>query len=242
MKILVLFSGTKSIEKALDRLKNKDIEYRSLDIDSHFNPYYNEDILKWDYQKVLSSWIPDYIHASPICKEFTMIKNNPTFNRDLELGISLLKKSLEIIDFVKHINPNLKWTMENPKGLMRKLDIMRPYNVLLTSYCKYGFNYRKDTNFWFGGFDLVLYKPCRSKNYCKCIVKEGKKYYHPTEIAYKPRHNKSITDSMELSSLKSNGEYENYTSSYYLYRIPPKLCDSIIQQVTSSNLVKSTKK
>ena len=230
MKVLVLFSGTKSIEKAIDRLDKK-IEYRGLDIDKHFNPYYNVDITTWDYQKELSTWIPDYIHASPICKEFTCIKNNPKFSRDLELGLRLLKQAIIIIEFVKHINPNLKWTMENPKGLMRTLDIMKPYDVLLTSYCKYGFNYRKDTNFWFGGFDLVLLPPCRSKNYCDNMIVEGKKRYHKTEIAYKPRHPKSITESMELLTLKSKGEYNGYTTSYYLYRIPDKLCDSIINQV-----------
>ena len=228
-RVLVLFSGTKSIEKSLDKLK--DIEYRSVDIDKHFDPYYNVDILTWDYKEILTDWIPDYIHASPICKEFTMIKNNKRINRDMNLGISLVDKSLEIINFVLHINPNLKWTMENPKGLMRKLDIMKPYNVLLTSYCKYGFNYRKDTNFWYGGFDLVLEPPCRSKKYCKGIIKENEKYYHSTEIAYKSRHNHSITESTELRNLKTKGEYQDYTKSYYLYRIPPILCDSIVSQV-----------
>ena len=235
MKVLVLFSGTKSIEKSIDRhneKSDKKIEYRSLDFDKHFNPYYCMDIMKFDYQRELSEWIPDYIHASPICKEFTMIKNNTNHKRDLELGISLVKRSLEIIEYVKSINVDMVFTMENPKGLMRKLDIMKPYNILLTSYCKYGFNYRKDTNFWYGGFNLKLLPPCRKSGYCKGIIKkENGKHYHPTEIAYKPRHKKSITDSMELLSLKSKGEYKGYTNTYYLYRIPDKLCDSILSQI-----------
>ena len=144
-----------------------------------------------------------------------MIKNNTGHTRDMELGKRLVKQSFIIINYVKNINPNLKWTMENPKGLMRKLDMMKHHNVLLTSYCKYGFNYRKDTNFWYGGFDLSLDKPCRSKNYCKGIVEENGKRYHPTEIAYKPRHNKSITESMELHLLKSKGQYEGYTNTYF---------------------------
>ncbi len=232
MKVLVLFSGTKSIEKALDRLE-KDVEYRSVDIDDHFSPTYNVDILKFDYKDILSKWTPDYIHASPICKEFSMLKNNPKFNRNLNLGISLVEKALEIMEYVKHINPELKWTMENPVGLMRKLDIMKPYKRTTTSYCKYGFGYRKNTDFWYYGFDLTLNSRCSSKNKCESMIKDEEKgtYYHRTEIAYKPRHKHSITDMMELMSLKEKGEYTGYNGQYYRYRIPDKLCDEIVGEI-----------
>jgi len=234
MKVLVLFSGTRSIEKAFERLERDDIEVRGLDIDNHFNPTYNVDILTWKYEELLKEWTPQYIHASPICKEFTMIKNNSNkYNRDMDLGISLLKKTIEIINYVKHINPNLKWTMENPVGLMRKLDIMKPFNLITTSYCKYGFGYRKNTDFWYGGFFLNLIPRCSSKKRCNSMIKDSEKgrYYHKVEIAYKPRHKHSITDMMELMSLKQKGELTDYTGQYFRYRIPPVLCDSIVSQI-----------
>ena len=223
MKCLILFSGTKSLETSLEK---KGYECRGLDNDNHFTHYYKEDILKWEYKEELLKWTPQYIHASPICKEFTMIKNNPKFKRDMSLGISLIEKSFEIINYVLHINPKLKWTMENPVGLMRKLDIMKPYKRITTSYCKYGFGYRKNTDFW-TNFDLKLKQQCNKKEYCDNRIDN----YHKVEIAYKPRHEKSITDTMELLSLKEKGEYKNYTGQYFRYRIPELLCDDIVSQL-----------
>ena len=93
-KFLCLFSGTRSFEKVFE--KDKKWECRGVDIDNHFTPYYNVDILKWDYKTELKDWIPDYIHSSFVCCEFTNIKNYSTGQRNLELGFGLLNKSLEI--------------------------------------------------------------------------------------------------------------------------------------------------
>ena len=113
MKILVLFSGTHSIEKVYNQEEH---DIRSLDFDKTFEPYYNVDILTWDYITQFVHWVPDYIHASPVCKHFSNLKhNNAKIKQNKELGFKLMNKAIEIIEYIKVINPKLKFTIENPK-------------------------------------------------------------------------------------------------------------------------------
>ena len=96
--------------------------------------------MKWDYKTELKQWTPDFIHASPVCKYFTKMKNSSNRKtNELGLGVELVKKSLQIIHYVLELNPYLQFTIENPVGYMRKLDIMKPYKRITTSYCKYGY-------------------------------------------------------------------------------------------------------
>ena len=91
MKVLILFSGTKSISKVFEKYA----ECRSVDIDNRFKPFYNVDILTWDYKNI--NYIPDYIHASPVCKFFSSMKNQH-FTHDKEDGLILFRKTMEIIE------------------------------------------------------------------------------------------------------------------------------------------------
>lgn len=237
---LILFSGTKSFSKVLEKYG---WECRSVDMDNHFKPFYNVDILKWDYKEDLKDWKVDYIHSSPVCKNFTPLKNSQRKNNpkeeDINFSISLVSKTLEIINYVKTINPNLKFTIENPRGYMRKIDIIQPYEYKTTSYCKYGFNYQKPTDFWYGGFDLKLKKFCSCKKGNRCEISLNNKGIHPVRIGYSGSYNKDgkkiiyenqMMDCKYFKQLKKDKpEYKGYTDTYLRYRIPPSLIKDIVK-------------
>ena len=236
-RILVLFSGTGSVEKVFN-----DWDFRGLDLDNRFNPYYNVNILKWDYKTELKDWIPDFIWGSPVCCEFSNLKH-VTGKRDMGLGMSLLLKTIEIIEWVKTINPDLKFTMENPKGLMRKQECMKPYEMVTTSYCMYGYPYQKDTDFWFGGYDLELKCRCKNsmskKDWC-----EGKKEFNCHRVrlglgnkkdtgSYKRTNKNQIGDGEYFKELKKTDQYKNgrWTNTYFRYRIPSLLLTDVKKSV-----------
>jgi hypothetical protein len=225
MKVLVLFSGTASIENAIQEIDKK-VECRGLDIDKRFNPYYCVDILKWDYKQELTNWIPDYIHASPVCKEFSVIKNS--HNRDLALGYSLVDKAIEIIEFVEHLNINLKFTVENPvnkymRQYMDNLDIPR----YTTSYCKYGFPYRKNTDF-FSNVELKLRDTCKKD--CSKFVKKNR--YHYVTIGYKkPIY--PLQKQLEYYVRQDLGLPNRFNRYRIVYRIPNDLCKDIYNSIIS---------
>lgn len=224
-KCLVLFSGTRSFEKVFE----KDYECRGVDLDNTFKPFYNVNILEWNYKEDLKDWIPDFIHGSPVCKNYTPLKNHIRSrglnDDDLEFSHSLVNKTLEIIEYFKTLNPKLKFTIENPRGAMRKLDVMKKYKRVTTSYCRYGFKYSKTTDFWYGGFDLVLESFCSSKNKCKTsLVNEG---IHPVRIGYSSGGVQEIDSKYFRRLRKTNDKYKGFTDTYFRYRIPEKLIKDI---------------
>ena len=239
MKILVLFSGTGSIEKPFE---DEEIhEIRGVDLDNTFKPYYNVDILEWKYKKELKKWRPDYVHSSPVCKHFSKLKQINESSRDLEEGFSLVDKTLEIIDYCITLNKNVKWTIENPKNrFMRKKLFM--LQMITTSYCMYGFPYQKDTDFWFGGFNLILKPKCRGGKNKDC---ESRKKYGCHQVRLGLSHNKDVgtykrTNSNQIGDVEyfkglreQDESLKKYSDTYFRYRIPYGLCYDIMMCVTS---------
>ena len=66
MRLLELFSGTKSVSKAIEHLYDEII---SVDILNKNNPTYCCDILLWDYKQYPPGYF-DAIWASPPCTAF----------------------------------------------------------------------------------------------------------------------------------------------------------------------------
>ena len=227
-KALILFSGTRSFEKVFTTKMNW--ESRGVDIDNYFKPFYNVDILKWDYKTALKNWIPDYIHASPVCRHFSRLKND-TNRKDgeLDLGVSLVNKTLEIINYVLAINPNLMFTIENPVGKMRKLEVMQPYKRITTSYCKYGYPYQKNTDIWCN-FNLHLRKKCGK--HCMCDKAKQNDGLHPVIIGYLPKHkDKQMIDWKYFSILRKKYNIKGFSDTYFRYRIPCGLINDIFAHV-----------
>lgn len=238
LNILVLFSGTKSLSKSFNNYYKKNSKYefniRTLDIEKKFNPTYCVDILKFDYKNELKDFIPDYIHSSPLCKEFSQVKTLSNHNRDLTLGYSLLDKSIEIINYFKNINPNLFYTIENPRNKFFKqrcLDNLDDSIVHKTSYCKYDFKYQKITLF-VSNHNLDLERFCSTKYPCK-FFKENR--YHQVVLCYNKnpdKYPKQIKDSQYLKVLRSQGhKIRNLTC--LRYRIPQKLLEKVIDKFIS---------
>ena len=227
MKALILFSGTGSIEKALDR-HNEDIEYRGLDINKKFNPFYNVNILEWDYKEALKDFIPDYIHSSFVCCEFSQLKNTKNHTRNLELGFSLINKTIEIYDYLRHINPKLIITCENPRNkYARNHERLLLLNRRTCCYCKYGFKYMKPTDFW-TNINLSLLM-CSKKTPCGFRKEHG---YHEVCLGFKGKKPLQISDSKYFSKLRKEGKIKRgFSNQYMRYRIPDLLCDIIVNQV-----------
>jgi site-specific DNA-cytosine methylase len=145
MRLLELFSGTGSVSKAVgDRFS----EIVSIDILDQFNPTITTDILTWDY-KVYPPNHFDVIWASPPCTEYSRAKTRAP--RNLELADSIVKRTLEIIEYFK---PKT-WYMENPQtGLLKSRPFMQGIPYYTVDYCQYGLQYRKPTAIWTNKVDF----------------------------------------------------------------------------------------
>ena len=136
MKLLELFSGTKSVGKVAEKLG---FEVISLDIK---NADIECDIMDWDYTIYSPSYF-DIIWASPPCTQYSKAKTTGT--RNIVLANQIVLKTLEIIEY---LNPTY-FILENPQtGLLKEQQFMHgiPYKDI--DYCKYGMPYRKRTRLW----------------------------------------------------------------------------------------------
>jgi len=202
MNCLELFSGTGSVGK---QLKSRGHTVISLDLKG---ADINCDILKWNYQAYKEGDF-DYIHASPPCDTFSMLRRSWIGRKikahgdtiitkeilirdELEIGCLFLNKVLEIIEYFK---PTY-FTIENPQTGNMKKYVPNDIDYTDVDYCMYDFPYKKRTRIWNNfGFDGLLCDKC-------CGSFENN------------RHNIQI------------GNFGNGLTRNMTYRIPPKLINS----------------
>jgi site-specific DNA-cytosine methylase len=175
--VLELFKGSGSVGK---QARAMGFDVISLDLDPIYTPDIETDILKWDYKN--AGIRPDFIWASPPCNTFSPLayprkaRNTKTaepLTDNARLGTRILHRTLSIIKYFESKNPNMKYVMENPRGMMRHDAKVKqlPFEAT-TYYCYYNDGRLKPTNFW-SNFDLGL-KPI------------GKKCKNPINVQYAP--------------------------------------------------------
>ena len=146
VKVLELFAGSRSIGKAAESLGYEVFSSDSKEFDGID---YVIDILDFDTSKVPFS--PDIIWASPPCTFFSVASIGTHWNVDhtpktIEAikGIKIVKKTLLII---KHFKPKYYY-IENPRGKLRKLQVMKGIPRVTVWYCKYNDTRAKPTDIW----------------------------------------------------------------------------------------------
>jgi hypothetical protein len=180
MKILELFAGSRSIGKAGEKLGHAVF---SSDIEQFGGIDYVTDILNFDYDKV--PFVPDVIWASPPCTGFSVASLGHHWGggyrayepktETARLGIKLVQKTLEIIEHYKSINPNLIWYMENPRGILRKLDIVKDLHKNTVTYCQYGDMRMKPTDIWTNNLHWKPKHMCKNGDKCHVSAPRGSK-------------------------------------------------------------------
>ena len=146
MNVLELFAGSRSVGKAAESLG---YNVFSSDINEFEGIDYAVDILEFDINKV--PFTPDIIWASPPCTYFSVASIGKHWNKDhtpksdnAMFGVKMVQKT---IDIIKEISPK-KWYIENPRGKLRKLQVVKGLPRTTVWYCKYGDTRAKPTDIW----------------------------------------------------------------------------------------------
>jgi hypothetical protein len=199
LRVLDLFSGTGSITKAFRSLGH---EVDSLDLDPRFAPTFCANVLTWDF-KALPRDRYAVVWASCPCEQYSIARSSAATPRDLALADSLVRRTMEIIAWFQ---PRA-WFMENPLGSLvwRRFDWPR---VVQTSYCSYGFPYRKNTSIATNLRDFFLCDPCGGAGVCAQMVGT--------------RH-------LEHAQKGGGGVSDVYHTRDHLHRIPAALCEDVVR-------------
>ena len=174
MNILELFAGSKSIGNVAEQLR---MNVYSSDIEQFGGIDYVVDILEFDVNKV--PFKPDVIWASPPCTGFSVAAIGRNWTKtDVDaipksdtarLGIELVKKTIEIIDY---FNPKY-FFIENPRGMLRKLQIMERFKRHSVTYCQYGDSRMKPTDIWTNSETWIPRPACKNGDTCHISAPRG---------------------------------------------------------------------
>lgn len=146
MNVLELFAGSRSFSKEAEKLGMNTFtsDYKNFD-----NIDYVTDILEFDISQV--PFRPNIIWASPPCTYFSVASIGKHWHKDhtpktenAKQGVKIVLKTLEIIE---KLNPDYVF-IENPRGKLRKLDLLNDYFRATVCYCKYGEDRMKPTDIW----------------------------------------------------------------------------------------------
>ena len=168
MNVLELFAGSRSVGKAANELG---MRVYSSDITQFGGIDYVVDILDFDVKEVMM--IPDVIWASPPCTSYSIAavshhrngqEPKTEFAKKSDLMIA---KVHEIIDFFMKKNPDLVYYIENPRGMLRKMDFMRRHPIRHTvTYCQYGDTRMKPTDIWTNDMRWIPRPMCTNGDPC----------------------------------------------------------------------------
>ncbi|KAK3270799.1 hypothetical protein CYMTET_20817 [Cymbomonas tetramitiformis] len=134
-RILVLFSGTGSVEREfLNCFSTASVV--TLDFELTWYPTRVTNILEWDYQQYTPGYF-DVIWASPPCTQYSQARTTGG-PPDLLQADKIVRRTLKIIDFLQPDH----WFIENPRGrypnALRYRPVMSQLPLPLTcTYCMY---------------------------------------------------------------------------------------------------------
>ena len=206
MKVVEFFAGSRSIGKVCDELN---YEVFSIDWEPYENINYVGDVEFMELKDV--PFVPDIVWASPDCTTYSIAAishhRNGTEPKS-EYAKKCDKVNQHFISMIKQwleINPNLKFYIENPRGMLRKMPFMQEFTRHTVWYCQYGDERAKPTDIWTNNEDWVPRPVCRNGN---------KDCHHQPS----PRGSKTGTQGRKGSFDRS--------------KIPNELCREVILSVT----------
>lgn len=209
MNVLELFAGSRSIGKEAEKLG---YNVFSSDLNLFQKIDYAVNILEFDINRV--PFKPDMIWASPPCTYFSVAsigkhwhKNHTPKSENALIGLKIVEKTIEIINEIK---PKY-WFIENPRGKLRKLNVVAGLPRTTVWYCTYGDTRAKPTDIWSNHIKSI-FNPLGWQPRPECF--NGNKNCHH-EAA--PRG----------SSTGTQGVKGNYNRS----KIPEELCKEILKSI-----------
>ena len=208
MNLLELFAGSRCVGKVADNLG---INVFSVDWTQYENINLSIDIEKLKLCDV--PFIPDVVWASPDCTTYTIAaisKHRNGTKPKSEYAQKCDNVNQHFIALIKawlKINPDLVFFIENPRGMLRKMEFMQEFKRHTVWYCQYGDNRAKPTDIWTNSKKWIPRPVCHNGN---------KSCHH--EAA--PRGSKTGT--------------QGRSGSYDRSKIPTELCIEILNSCNAT--------
>jgi hypothetical protein len=153
MLIFDLFAGTRSSTKAFADAGDTVITF---ELDSQFEATETVDVLTLTAEYLLDTYgQPDFIWASPPCTAFSVasIGHHWIAGGDWpqpRTDAAVFNQTLvaHTITLIEQLKPRHGYIIENPRGMLRKLQVVKDLPRTTVTYCQYGDTRQKPTDLW----------------------------------------------------------------------------------------------
>lgn len=179
MNTIELFAGTRSFSKVAASLGHTTFttDYEIIDGQDLVADIRELNVTSFPYQ-------PDILWASPPCEGFSVAAIGKNWTGGHRAYIPKSESARRSIELVQHTMRLINdfcpkwWFVENPRGLLRKLDLIVPppgdnlYHHTIT-YCQYGDTRMKPTDIW---TNAPWFKPrpmCKNGDTCHVAAPRG---------------------------------------------------------------------
>lgn len=198
MRVFDLFSGTGSSTQAF---KDAGHEVFTFELDKFFEATENVDVFDLSADYLIEVYgRPDFVWASPPCTAFSVASMGHHWisgGQDPQPRTDAARQSQELVAhtlaLIADLNPTYGWLMENPRGMLRKLPVVKGYPLRTVTYCTYGDSRMKPTDLWGNVKGWQPRIPCKNGQPCH-------------EAA--PRGSRTGTQGIQGSRLRSMVPYE----------------------------------
>jgi hypothetical protein len=204
-KVVELFAGSRCIGKAGEQLGMKVFS-------ADWKPFEKIDFVgDIETMKITDvPFVPDVVWASPDCTTYTIAAistHRDGTNPKSDYAKKCDQVNKHFILMIKQwivINPNLKFYIENPRGMLRKMPFMQEFKRNTVWYCQYGDDRAKPTDIWTNNEKWIPRPICHNGN---------KKCHHQPA----PRGSKTGTQGRK--------------GSYQRSMIPNELCIEVLKAI-----------
>ncbi len=167
MIVFDFFAGTGSATQAFEDAGHQVIK---IELDEQFEAH-ERDILQLDASTLIARYgRPDFIWASPPCQKFSVASCSTYWKADGTPKDERAGEALNLVSFtinlIQRLEPSKGFIIENPRGMLRKQEIMKNLPRRTVTYCQYGDTRMKPTDLWGLPSNWTHRPPCKNGDSC----------------------------------------------------------------------------
>jgi len=179
MLVFDFFAGTGSSTKAFAGGGGHRVI--TFEYDASFNCTETIDIMDLDATELLNKYgKPDFIWASPPCTAFSVasIGHHWTGGKGAYVPKTEAARHNQLlvaktIQLIQELNPTYGYLIENPRGILRKLPVVKDLPRTTITYCRYGDTRMKPTDLWGEVRNWTPRQPCKNGEGCHEAAPRG---------------------------------------------------------------------
>jgi len=177
MLVFDFFAGTRSSTQAFEDAGHTVI---SFDNDFQFDVTEQADVFELTAEYLIARYgQPDFVWASPPCTAFSVASMGHHWESSRVPKTEAAEQAMILVahtrQLLEGLQPRHGWVMENPRGMLRKLDVVEGLTRHTVTYCQYGDDRMKPTDLWTTVKNWEPRAMCKNGDSCHVAAPRGAK-------------------------------------------------------------------